>query len=738
MGLSGILLGACCCTLTSLSIGLAVLRALRSPLNRLECLCIGYILGAAVVSTCTLAISLLMLARKGVFLAITALSLPLLVSGIKWALGRPAFSAKAIPWFMRAILALGFLGYTSLYIRQAFTPDTSGDAMAYHLGLVNLWNHAHGMRSMPDMYAGMPQGMEMLFLFAFTIGRHSAADLIHLTFLMVLPLLMTLYGARFGFRNGSEVMAALIVYATPLVGWDGAVAYNDVALATVTFTAFYLVELWRREPSRGLLLAASAALGFSLAIKYTAIFGVLFIGAIAAWELRTRLRQFRREATLAAGILACVFAPYLARNALWYGDPVFPFANAVFPNRYFRASNEREYIEGQVHLNGVTWAEMPRELTFGGTKLPDSLGPVYVLAPIALAGLAWPASRPLALGFLAVGSACLTNKSARFLIPALPFCLLAVAFCLSRMGRAGKALIAAITTAQLVACWPPVVDKLGMPRGERPALKPWAVVLRKVPEDAYLAGASQDYVMARAIENYVPPGMSVFALAGGFAQAYTSHFVFDSYHSAQSELMQDLLYGNADSPRDSRRVWRVVFPTAKFRAFEIEQRAHSEDDWHVSEISLFLRGEQVRAPHPEAGAVPNSGDASLAVDGSQATRWKSWAPMRPGMMIEVEYPQPILADRMDVDCGEGQWNSRMRARAQDEDGKWIEPSSEEWVSMPPSDQRRSATAELKRWGIRYVLISKNAWQATRFTSRPEEWGLRAVFEGRDSKLYWIE
>src|SRR5271170_7198867 len=226
-----ILAGFCCCALTSLSLGLTALRALKCDLEKSEALALGYLVGSAITSTLTLALGLWGAITELTFVAIAVLSLWLLWQQRRWFAGLTSTSMAPVSWLVRVILLVTLLSYGVLYFRQALAPEISPDAVEYHLGLVNLWVHAGRIYRIADMYAAMPQGIEMLFLFAFTIGRHSAAALIHMSFLFDLPLLMLLYGRRFGWSYFATTFAAILVFASPLFGIDGTVAYVDVALA---------------------------------------------------------------------------------------------------------------------------------------------------------------------------------------------------------------------------------------------------------------------------------------------------------------------------------------------------------------------------------------------------------------------------------------------------------------------------------------------------------------------------
>ena len=120
----------------------------------------------------------------------------------------------------------------------------------------------------------------MLFLFAFSFGRHAAAATLHCCFLFALPLMMLSYGRRIG-RPLAAACAGTIVYLSPLVGVDGVSAYNDVALATAAFATFYLVEIWRGQEDKqhALLLPIGLLAGFCFSIKYTGFVAAALCGS---------------------------------------------------------------------------------------------------------------------------------------------------------------------------------------------------------------------------------------------------------------------------------------------------------------------------------------------------------------------------------------------------------------------------------------------------------------------------
>jgi hypothetical protein len=652
---------------------------------------------------------------------------------------KPA-AVDSIPGLFKFLLPAAWVVYGLMYFRFALSPEASFDGMAYHLGLVNLWDHAHGLMRVKDMYAALPSGMEMLFLFAFSIGRHSAATLVHFAFLMLLPVLMVLYGIRFGLPRGAAPFAAIVVFVTPLVGWDGSVACNDVALTVVAFAAVYLLQMWRIDKHPSSLMAACLLAGFAFAIKYTGCFLVLFVLATVAWELGRGSRVRLARTVLAAAALAAVVpAPYFIRNCIWFHNPIAPFGNSVFRNPYVHVSLEKTYIEGQVHLNGVAWSDLPLNLTIGGSKLPESLGAIYLLAPIALLGLLWPKSRFLVLAALVLACAYPMNKSPRFLIPVLPFVFLVVGCVFSRAPRAGGFVLGALSIVQLIICWPALIGRIHTPHGVNVSSSLWKIAIRRVPEDRYLRWVTDTYAMSRLVETLVPEGQTVLALDAGVAQSYTTRPILDSYRSADAEKAVDLFYGNADSPKYGGRKWTAAFPTVSARQLQILQVGRSvAANWSIDEIRLWRRGQPISpAPSWRLDAFPNPWDIGLAFDGVVGTRWQSWEAIRPGMWIGIRFDAPQSMDRVEVVSLDSQWDSRMDLRILTDAGGWLAASGA-WQMNPPVDARKDATRELKREGIHFVVARKNTHNSQVLTTDPTVWGLRELASSNDATLYRID
>src|SRR5262249_38826077 len=216
---------------------------------------------------------------RGVFLICGAVLIALAFRHLRW-------GAAPVPtaWPHRLLYGAILAAYLTLYFFNALAPEISPDGNGYHLPLVARYAREHGFHKLTtNMYASLSQGMEMLFLWAYSFGRGSAAALAHFCFLLALAAAMFLYGRRF-LTPAAGACAALFVFCSPIVGIDAISAYNDIAVAAVAVALLYTLRLWEGGRQPALLAAIGLLAGFAFALKYTAGVAIPYAIVWIAWR----------------------------------------------------------------------------------------------------------------------------------------------------------------------------------------------------------------------------------------------------------------------------------------------------------------------------------------------------------------------------------------------------------------------------------------------------------------------
>ncbi len=216
------------------------------------------------------------------------------------------------------------------------------DALSYHLQLPKEWMAAGAITPLQhNVYSFLPSYMEAAYYHVMLL-RGSALDaviacqLLHaaiavVTALAAARLVMTLLGGR-GESSISAITAA-VVLGTPWVVIVGTLAYNELPTALMLAAALTMIVPQSGKPiGRGIVvgLLMAAAVG----AKPTAVgFVVLPVTIVLLWR-STGLWK----AVLAAAVTgALCISPWLVRNALHGGNPVFPFAAELLGSAHWTA-----------------------------------------------------------------------------------------------------------------------------------------------------------------------------------------------------------------------------------------------------------------------------------------------------------------------------------------------------------------------------------------------------------------
>jgi hypothetical protein len=233
-------------------------------------------------------------------------------------LAEGARRALARPWLC-ALIGLPLLAA----LWACLAPPHQYDSLVYHLALPQDYLRAGSLKPPAGIvYAHFPQNGEMLFSLALALGSDLLAQM-----------LMWLCGAL--------TVGWLLTFGrrlTPAAPWAAALVATHTAVLLLCSTTYVepLVMLWTTAAllsfeasdegrNRALLLLSAAAAGLALGTKYYA--GLLAVAIVARLAWRDRLKS----AVLFAAVAGALFAPWLVKNWLCVGNPVFPFLYRIFP-----------------------------------------------------------------------------------------------------------------------------------------------------------------------------------------------------------------------------------------------------------------------------------------------------------------------------------------------------------------------------------------------------------------------
>jgi hypothetical protein len=712
--------------------GQLLFRTLALKFHQGERLFLEFTTGAAVVSTLVFFLAAGQLIYTSVLTAVGTV----IILAAFWCRQRTEEESPApLPLAWRLLFWLPYLTFGAIYLITAMGPEISPDGTGYHVGLISRYYDHRGFYPIrTSMFSGLSQGIEMLFLIAFALGRHSATAMVHLLFLLTLPFGMLAYSSRAGVPRAG-VIGAILFCLAPVVGRDGTIAYIDVGTAAVAFAGFLMLEIWRAERHDGkgkdaLLIPAGMLAGFAYACKITAapavVFAVLYVLFVS--------KSTRRAATTALWA-ALIAGPWMIKSAIQFHNPFYPVFNHWFPNPWQYPISESGMRVMMQHLAGVKWWQIPYQAMIGG-KLAGVVGPVFLLSPLALLSLRNRTGRILLLAFFVLFLPFYTNIGTRFLIPCLPFLCLALAIGILDIPLVGPALGVAAIIFHAGFSWPFLIDKWSPGYQWRIDRADWRAALRITPERDYLEDNWNDFRPGLMLDRYVPLGDRVFSPAMG-QMAYQHRELLGTFDSALGRRAFLLLL-TAVEPQLARTWNREIhFPAVKTNRVRLIARTFFDNDLRISELRFALGQTEIpRGTSWRLSASANPWEIPFAFDNSPVSFWTSGETVKPGLWVQVDFGQPVELDRMLVAQSEDErWVSLKPSALLD--GKWtpLRARESDMPEQPRPTLRMEIRDEWKSMGIHWILIPDNSYGADDLQKNSLYWGITQVSTASGFRLW---
>jgi hypothetical protein len=238
----------------------------------------------------------------------------------------------------KALLALlAFSALTAFF--NSLTPEIFFDALFYHLGMPNFYVREGAVVAAPwNLSSAFPYLMHMLYALALAVSDGVLAKLLHYATGLLLAVTVFSFAARFS-KLSSGILAAAIFFCTPMVVLNWSVAGVEIASALFTFAAVFSLVLLLESPAEGRtgpLLRAALFTGLACSTKYPAFFtGVagavllLLYGGTAAGTPLPGARR-RTEFLIYSAVVLLVVSPWLIKNLVFFGNPLYPFLGKLF------------------------------------------------------------------------------------------------------------------------------------------------------------------------------------------------------------------------------------------------------------------------------------------------------------------------------------------------------------------------------------------------------------------------
>lgn len=261
------------------------------------------------------------------------------------------FDGRALVWVVVALIVGMWLGGAARP-PGCFRAGEAYDVLEYHLQVPREFHDAQHVGPLPhNVYSYYPLGVEMLSLLAMCLrgGAYAGmylSKMLHgaLGVLGVAAIYLTL--KRDDDTRGR--FSTALLSATPMLIYLSWMALSELGEICCLVLGLLWLRHWIAERSFKSAVCLGLMLGASCAVKYLSV-GLIVapvLAAMAAVSLaKGHVARFAHIAAAGAATIA-LFSPWLIRNTVHTGNPVFPLATNVLGRGHWSGESQQRWTDG--------------------------------------------------------------------------------------------------------------------------------------------------------------------------------------------------------------------------------------------------------------------------------------------------------------------------------------------------------------------------------------------------------
>lgn len=269
----------------------------------------------------------------------------------------------------------------------ASVPPISRDALIHHLTIPKLYLKHGGIYEIQELkFSYYPMNLDLLYLVPLYFKNDIFPKFIHFGFALITAVMIYKYLSR-RINREYALLGALFFLSIPVITRLSSIAYVDLGLICFLFASLLYVFRWIESEFQLKYLAISAIFcGLGLGTKYNGLIGLFLLGLFIPFVYTRYHAGKNLYSTKAVSwgavfvfIALTVFSPWMIRNIIWTGNPVYPLYNGFFNNEknietiltehQNRKSARMSHFEIRKNLYGeTTWeiAMLPIRVFFQG------------------------------------------------------------------------------------------------------------------------------------------------------------------------------------------------------------------------------------------------------------------------------------------------------------------------------------------------------------------------------------
>lgn len=236
---------------------------------------------------------------------------------------------------IQMLLGVAIFSLLVTLIILSLLPPTATDALIHHLAIPKLWILNGGLCEIKwSVFSYYPMNVDLLYLIPLHFHNDIIPNFIHLGFGIGTSLMIYLYlSDKFGRIGG--LLGVLVFLSTPMVIRTSTVAYVDLGLTFFTTTSILSYLKWRNSDynEKKWFFLSSITMGLALGTKYNALVSCfLLLLAIIFFYSRDKKKQWQavQYGVIFFLISLLIFSPWLVKNLILTGNPLFPLFKGLF------------------------------------------------------------------------------------------------------------------------------------------------------------------------------------------------------------------------------------------------------------------------------------------------------------------------------------------------------------------------------------------------------------------------